>query len=411
METDARAAIELPGSVADSLYSVVYNQRAMAYLQVDARGTLIGAGGYLANYGLDALELGAPAHEQVYFVDGFLPLVESPFFVHSMEVASGRAADLQFYADGDNVWILLFDVTTERDATQRVQQKAYEMTLLQEKEALLNRSLEAANAALRVAQRDLEQSREALLQVNQRLEVELREAATYVRSLLPAPMTGPISADWRFVPSTELGGDCFGYHWIDEAHFALYLLDVCGHGVGPSLLSVGVLNTLRSGSLLNVDVRDPASVMTALNSVYQMEQHNELYFTLWYGVYQPASRRLDYAGAGHPPAVLIAPGPGGSLQAELLKGKGLPIGLVEKAAWSSKSVTVPQRSRLFVLSDGSFEVDKIDGTQLTFEEFVELLRAAPEPGESELDRLLRQLRQLHGADTLDDDFSIVKFEF
>ena len=46
------------------------------------------------------------------------------------------------------VWVLLLDVTAERDAARRVQQKAYEMTLLQEKEALLNRRLEAANAAL-----------------------------------------------------------------------------------------------------------------------------------------------------------------------------------------------------------------------------------------------------------------------
>src|SRR5450432_1168873 len=105
----------LPRGIADSLYSVVYTQRALAYLQVDAAGIVTGAGGHLANYGLDSVRIGEPAHEQALFLEGFLPLIESPFFVYSMEVAGGRAADLQFYADGDNVWILLFDVTTERD--------------------------------------------------------------------------------------------------------------------------------------------------------------------------------------------------------------------------------------------------------------------------------------------------------
>ena len=52
---------------------------------------------------------------------------------------------------------MLLDVTAQRDQTQRIQQKAYEMTLLQEQEALLNRSLEAANAALRATQRELHQ--------------------------------------------------------------------------------------------------------------------------------------------------------------------------------------------------------------------------------------------------------------
>ena len=218
-----------------------------------------------------------------------------------MEFPDGHAADLQFYADGDDVWIVLVDVTAERDATRRMQQKAYEMTLLQEKEERLNRSLQAANTALRAAQTEIEQSRAALAVAYDRLEAELAEAAAYVRSILPAPMTSPFAADWRFVPSARLGGDSFGYHWVDAQHFAMYLLDVCGHGVGASLLSIGVLNALRTGSLANVDFRDPSQVLAALNAVYQMERHNDLYFTIWYGVYQPAARSLEFAGAGHPP--------------------------------------------------------------------------------------------------------------
>jgi hypothetical protein len=46
--------------------------------------------------------------------------------------------------------------------------------------------------------------------------------------------------DWRFIPSASLGGDSFGYHWIDEDHFAAYLIDVSGHGWVAALLSVSV---------------------------------------------------------------------------------------------------------------------------------------------------------------------------
>jgi hypothetical protein len=42
-------------------------------------------------------------------------------------------------------------------------------------------------------------------------------------------MNQPFSVDWRYVPSAALGGDAFGYGFIDPDHFALYLLDVCGH--------------------------------------------------------------------------------------------------------------------------------------------------------------------------------------
>ncbi|MGD9173219.1 MAG: hypothetical protein PVF29_03605, partial [Desulfobacterales bacterium] len=70
-----------------------------------------------------------------------------------------------------------------------------------------------------------------------RLNRELSEAADYVRTILPQPLTeGTIRTDWRFVPSTSLGGDAFGYHWVDKDHFAIYLIDVSGHGVGAALL-------------------------------------------------------------------------------------------------------------------------------------------------------------------------------
>src|SRR6266550_4638152 len=55
-------------------------------------------------------------------------------------------------------FVVLLDVSAERDAARRMQQKAYDMTLAQEREALLNRRLEEANAALLAAQRELEVS-------------------------------------------------------------------------------------------------------------------------------------------------------------------------------------------------------------------------------------------------------------
>ena len=84
-------------------------------------------------------------------------------------------------------------------------------------------------------------------QILEQLNEELAEAADYVKSMLPEPISeGPVKTDWKFVPSTSLGGDAFGYHWIDGDHFAIYLLDVSGHGVGAALLSVSVMRALHS---------------------------------------------------------------------------------------------------------------------------------------------------------------------
>ena len=114
----------------------------------------------------------------------------------------------------------------------------------------------------------------------------MAQAAKYVCSLLPEPIrTGAVRVDWRFVPSTQLGGDSFGYHWLDDGHLAVYLLDVSGHGVGASLLSVSALNVLRSQSLPNTDFHNPGEVLERLDATFKMEQHDNRYFTIWYGVY------------------------------------------------------------------------------------------------------------------------------
>jgi sigma-B regulation protein RsbU (phosphoserine phosphatase) len=120
--------------------------------------------------------------------------------------------------------------------------------------------------------RDQERATHAALQRSQKhLAEELTKAAGYVRSLLPPPLTGKVETEWCFQPSDQLGGDAFGYHWIDEDHFAIYLLDVCGHGVGAALLSVSVLNALRAQTLPGVDSRQPEKVLAALNRAFWME--------------------------------------------------------------------------------------------------------------------------------------------
>ena len=148
----------------------------------------------------------------------------------------------------------------------------------------------------------------ALLKSQQRLAWEVARAAEYVTSLLPTPSADfRVRADWRYQPSAELGGDCFGYHWIDPEHFAIYLLDVSGHGVGAALLSVTVLDFIRGQSLPNADFTIPSQVLVALNEGFQMQAHNNLYFTCWYGVYDLPRRVLEYASGGHPPALLVSP--------------------------------------------------------------------------------------------------------
>ncbi|MCW5977685.1 MAG: fused response regulator/phosphatase [Bryobacteraceae bacterium] len=249
---------------------------------------------------------------------------------------------------------------------------------------------------------------DALLKSQQELANEVARAAEYVESLLPKPIAeGALRTDWRYVPSTQLGGDSFGYHWIDRERFALYLLDVCGHGVGSALLSVSALNVLRSQALPGVDFRDPAAVLGGMNEKFQMAEHNNLYFTLWYGVYDAGGRRLRFSSGGHPPAFLLE----GNGETRRLSTPNFFIGGFPKASYGAAETEVGAGSKLYVFSDGVYEVDKPDETMWTLDELEAYLNCAAGNGGGELASLYAHLQQIHGSDVLDDDFSLLRLEF
>ncbi len=246
-----------------------------------------------------------------------------------------------------------------------------------------------------------------LQQQTARLRAELAEAASYVRSLLPKPADFPphqIAIEWCFLPSQELGGDSFNYHWLDEDHLAIYLLDVSGHGVGSALLSVSVMNQLRSQSLPDTDLRQPAAVLYALNQSFQMESHHDMYFSLWYGVYQPGSRLLSFASAGHPPALLVAQSDPILLE---LKTPNLPIGILPDQDFVMDQVRIPANSCLYVFSDGVYEVSNSQGIW-GIDNWKTFLSAHSCIA---LDQVLQAIQSFRGKADFDDDFSLLRVHF
>jgi sigma-B regulation protein RsbU (phosphoserine phosphatase) len=254
------------------------------------------------------------------------------------------------------------------------------------------------------------QTYDALVTSEKRLMTELAEAAIYVRSLLPAPLEKPLKVQWRFQPSAELGGDAFGYHWLGSGKFAIYLLDVSGHGVGAALLSVSVLNAIRAESLVGADFGEPASVLRQLNRVFQMDRQNNLIFTIWYGVFDPATRQLTYASGGHPPAMLMEPGDQGSFRLRELSTGGRVLGVDSAAEFRADACTVSRGSKLYVFSDGAYEISGCDGRPRQLPDLIQQLGRLATEANSSLDFLVDWARGVHGSAALEDDLSLMELE-
>ncbi|NEQ97749.1 MAG: SpoIIE family protein phosphatase [Cyanothece sp. SIO2G6] len=259
----------------------------------------------------------------------------------------------------------------------------------------------------------LHQLSEDLQQQKQLLETELKEAAEYVKSLLPPPLENPIRIDSRFIPSRALGGDCFDYYWLDPDYLLIYLLDVSGHGLGAALPSISVQNVLRSQSLPDVNFYQPSDVLKALNETFQMNDQNDKYFTIWYGVYNRSKRQLVYASAGHPPGILVTQ-PGVAAGTEQLRTPNLPVGMMPEAQFVSQRHSVPAGSCLYIFSDGAYEAFDYNAAGRGepvwgLDEFASLLGTYS--ASNDLDTILTEVEGCRGKSTYPDDLSLLRIYF
>ena len=148
-------------------------------------------------------------------------------------------------------------------------------------------------------------------------------------------------------------------------------------------------------------------MLAALNNAFSMAHHNDLYFTIWYGVFDHRTRQLRYASGGHPPAFLI------SNEGTLTKlmTNNMFIGGLPNSVYHGNAITVPPGTNLYVFSDGVYEVDPPAGNMCTLEELGTYLLANRLDTGEDIDALYRKMQTYHGQDILEDDFSMLAIHF
>lgn len=244
-----------------------------------------------------------------------------------------------------------------------------------------------------------------------RMAAELESAAEYMTSIMPSGLTGPVEVVSRYLPSRELGGDCFDYGWLDNDHLLVYLIDVSGHGIEPALLSVSVHNMLRSRSLGIETMVEPAAALAELNRLFQMGEQVEHYFTVWYGVYRASTRTLRYASAGAPPAFALRTAADGTFSVTELSTQGKPVGMFDDTEFTSASYVVPPGCRILIFSDGAYELALSEGQLLSIDEFKNLYIQLARSSNCAINALVEELAARTPANSFEDDCSLVHLAF
>ena len=125
--------LDIPAPLVTYVFTFMLEQLSLAYLLVNKDGCLSAWGGKLAAYGITNLQKGENAAQQIFFLEGLLPLDDFPLFLPQMKTEYGICADVYMFPTEEGDWVLLLDATREEIHLSLIQQQANDSSLLQEK--------------------------------------------------------------------------------------------------------------------------------------------------------------------------------------------------------------------------------------------------------------------------------------
>ena len=164
--------LDLPSHINDFMLKLVSETRSPAYLAVKSDGVLNEWGGNLTVYGIHDLQKDQRAADQIFFLEGLLPLESSPLFLPYVKTDSGLYADIYLVRGDEGTSVLFLDATFDARKRKAIQQKANDLSLYVVEQQKEGEELQQANVELEEL---VEKRTNALARANFQLKLELDE--------------------------------------------------------------------------------------------------------------------------------------------------------------------------------------------------------------------------------------------
>ncbi len=394
------------GSQGQSPLILVVDDEPIARTSLRGRLQKLGYRIMEAEDGRQGLEMARQHRPDLMIVDWMMPHVDGPTLCETIK------------ADGDLRATQLIMMTANDQPEQIAEGLARGADDFLSKAATTQEIFARVQAGLRShalvkqlqqARDDLDRSYQLLRHKQKELESELRSAAEFVASLLPPrgePVRG-LHLAWQFLPSLALGGDLFNVTPWDESQLGLYILDASGHGVSAALRAASLTTFLRADSLLRqVGTHDPGAIISESNRRFPLSPEGD-YFTIWVARLDLKTCELTYCAAGHSGALLVRRG-----EPPLpLTQRALPLGFHPETVYASETIPLRGGDRLYMFSDGLFEVRSKNGECWGQDRLAATLQAMIDaPLTVSIDESVKRAREWQRHDQFRDDAALVGLE-
>ena len=199
---------------------------------------------------------------------------------------------------------------------------------------------------------DIEEQKRTLAQLERRFEVAQHVSESLQHASLPKAL--PVTRGLAFSATyragrreASIGGDWYDAQRLTDGRIVISIGDVLGSGLSAAITMTAMRQAMRGAAHL---VPDPVAILEAADRTLR-EQQPEGIVTAFVGVYDPITRVLVYAGAGHPPPLLRA----ASGEIVELRSPGLPLGVRRKGDTEARSIEIEPGAFLTLYTDGLIE--------------------------------------------------------
>src|ERR671913_449109 len=185
--------------------------------------------------------------------------------------------------------------------------------------------------------------------MRQSIEQELMLARSIQRASLPQVV--PELEGWQispyYQPAREVGGDFYDFHLLSEGRLGLVVGDATGKGMPAALVMSTTLGMLQLAAQSSSS-SSPGEVLERVNETLLARIPANMFVTCFYCILDPNSSHLVYANAGHDPPYFQRSG-----NAEELRARGMPLGLMPEMSYEEKEIVLEAGGR------GPFFFDRV----------------------------------------------------
>lgn len=186
---------------------------------------------------------------------------------------------------------------------------------------------------------------------------EIQKAILPRNFTLKMPDEGGVEISASMNAAKDVGGDFYDFFKIDDERFAFTIADVSGKGV-PAAIFMAVSRTLIKAT--GMQGVPSAECMCKANDMLSGESVDNMFVTVFYGVYNAKTGVIDFTNAGHnPPYVLHNDG---SVEALPVAGN-IVLGAFEGLPFTSGSITLQPGETLYMFTDGVTEAENMNHEQ------------------------------------------------